>query len=305
MEDKISYEEAYDKICAPLHVFMRKNVREKDLDLFMALSKETNFKSAKELPMRILVPAFVISELRRGFEIGFLIKFFPGVFVGKPQSRLAQLASHLRLARLINKWVIKFGLIRTIPNLKLNFSGLPNWALLDGYFQNPEILLSEESRLFIRDMIFSERRSLFEKITQNKDPVAIHIRRGDYITNGSASQIFRTLPDSYYEGAIKRFSSDRLYLIFSDDYEFADKLAKKINGINVNVLNLSLADEFSLLAYCKDYIIANSTFSWWAAYIGYMSGRTLDVILPSKFSTINNDNPFKYLKLPGWNMFEV
>lgn len=80
MEDKISYEEAYDKICAPLHVFMRKNVREKDLDLFMALSKETNFKSAKELPMRILVPAFVISELRRGFEIGFLI-YLPFVVI--------------------------------------------------------------------------------------------------------------------------------------------------------------------------------------------------------------------------------
>jgi flagellar biosynthetic protein FliP len=80
MEDKIKYEEAYDKICAPLHVFMRKNVREKDLDLFMALSKETNFKSAKELPMRILVPAFVISELRRGFEIGFLI-YLPFVVI--------------------------------------------------------------------------------------------------------------------------------------------------------------------------------------------------------------------------------
>jgi flagellar biosynthetic protein FliP len=59
---------------------MRKNVREKDLDLFMALSKETNFKSAKELPIRILVPAFVISELRRGFEIGFLI-YMPFVVI--------------------------------------------------------------------------------------------------------------------------------------------------------------------------------------------------------------------------------
>ncbi len=80
MEEKISYEEAYEKICAPLHVFMRKNVREKDLDLFMALSKETNIKSAKDLPMRILVPAFVISELRRGFEIGFLI-YLPFVVI--------------------------------------------------------------------------------------------------------------------------------------------------------------------------------------------------------------------------------
>lgn len=80
MEEKISYEEAYDKISSPLHVFMRKNVREKDLDLFMRLGKETNIKEAKDLPMRILVPAFVISELRRGFEIGFLI-YLPFVVI--------------------------------------------------------------------------------------------------------------------------------------------------------------------------------------------------------------------------------
>lgn len=73
MEEKISYEEAYNKVCGPLHIFMRKNVREKDLELFMNLGKETNLKSVKDVPMRILVPAFVISELRRGFEIGFLI----------------------------------------------------------------------------------------------------------------------------------------------------------------------------------------------------------------------------------------
>ena len=73
MEDKISYEQAYDKVCSPLHVFMRKNVREKDLELFMNLGKQTDIKSAKDVPMRILIPAFVISELRRGFEIGFLI----------------------------------------------------------------------------------------------------------------------------------------------------------------------------------------------------------------------------------------
>jgi hypothetical protein len=111
------------------------------------------------------------------------------------------------------------------------------------------------------------------------------------------------LPDSYYEGAIKRFSSDRLYLIFSDDYEFADKLAKKINGINVNVLNLSLADEFSLLAYCKDYIIANSTFSWWAAYLGYDS--TKRVISPLNWYNSSQKNINNSLLMPYFEFIDV
>ncbi len=80
MEEKISYEVAYEKISAPLHVFMRRNVREKDLELFINLSKEKNIKSAKDVSMRILIPAFVISELRRGFEIGFLI-YLPFVVI--------------------------------------------------------------------------------------------------------------------------------------------------------------------------------------------------------------------------------
>jgi flagellar biosynthetic protein FliP len=80
MENKISYEVAYEKICYPLHAFMRRNVREKDLELFINLSKEKDIKSAKDVPMRILVPSFVISELRRGFEIGFLI-YLPFVVI--------------------------------------------------------------------------------------------------------------------------------------------------------------------------------------------------------------------------------
>lgn len=80
MDNQISYDTAYEKISGPLHAFMLKNVREKDLELFMYLSKEKNIKSAKDVPMRILVPAFVVSELRRGFEIGFLI-YLPFVVI--------------------------------------------------------------------------------------------------------------------------------------------------------------------------------------------------------------------------------
>lgn len=80
MEEKISYEEAYEKITSPLHAFMRKNVREKDLELFMRLGRETDIKSAKDISMKTLIPAFVISELRRGFEIGFLI-YLPFVVI--------------------------------------------------------------------------------------------------------------------------------------------------------------------------------------------------------------------------------
>lgn len=80
MEEKISYEQAYEKITNPLHKFMRYNVREKDLALFMKLSKQETVKNPEDISLRVLVPAFVISELRRGFEIGFLI-YLPFVVI--------------------------------------------------------------------------------------------------------------------------------------------------------------------------------------------------------------------------------
>ncbi|MBK8008033.1 MAG: flagellar type III secretion system pore protein FliP [Rhizobiales bacterium] len=66
-------QQAFEKGAAPFRAFMLKNVREKDLALFIDLSREPKPESAEATPLRILVPAFMISELRRAFEIGFLL----------------------------------------------------------------------------------------------------------------------------------------------------------------------------------------------------------------------------------------
>ena len=74
-ENKISEQEAYERITAPFRVFMRAHVREKDLVLFEDLANPNAPEDAQqtEPELRVLIPAFMISELRRGFEIGFLI----------------------------------------------------------------------------------------------------------------------------------------------------------------------------------------------------------------------------------------
>lgn len=75
MENKISEKEAYTQISAPFRAFMRANVRDKDLKLFAELANESLRvrQEDPEIDLRVLIPAFMISELRRGFEIGFLI----------------------------------------------------------------------------------------------------------------------------------------------------------------------------------------------------------------------------------------
>ncbi len=75
IEKKISEQEAFGKIAEPFRGFMLENVRDKDLDLFVDLAAERGIeiRAGDKVAYQILVPAFMISELRRGFEIGFLV----------------------------------------------------------------------------------------------------------------------------------------------------------------------------------------------------------------------------------------
>ena len=71
--EKISYDEAWEKGSAPLRGFMLRQVREKDLELFIELGRLPKPESAEQIPTHVIIPAFVLSELRVAFQIGFLI----------------------------------------------------------------------------------------------------------------------------------------------------------------------------------------------------------------------------------------
>ncbi len=78
--NEITAEVAFERGIIPLRAFMQKNVREKDLKLFVDMSRSDIPNSPDELSLRVLVPAFMISELKRAFEIGFLL-FLPFLII--------------------------------------------------------------------------------------------------------------------------------------------------------------------------------------------------------------------------------
>ena len=71
--NQITEEQAFEKSAAPLKTFMLRQVREHDLTLFMDAAKAPAVATPDETPLKVLIPAFMISELRRAFEIGFLL----------------------------------------------------------------------------------------------------------------------------------------------------------------------------------------------------------------------------------------
>jgi flagellar biosynthetic protein FliP len=70
---KIDYKTAYNRGVEPLRVFMFKQTRQKDIALFIKLSKIKRPKTQKDVPTYVLIPAFMISELKTAFQIGFII----------------------------------------------------------------------------------------------------------------------------------------------------------------------------------------------------------------------------------------
>lgn len=79
MDESITMEQSIDPITEPFHRFMLKHTREKDLELFINIAK-AELEKPEDIPFSILIPSFMISELRRAFEIGFLI-FIPFLII--------------------------------------------------------------------------------------------------------------------------------------------------------------------------------------------------------------------------------
>ena len=80
IQERIDEQTAFDRAVAPFHQFMRGQVREKDVALFTGFARLPAAATPEAIPLRILVPAYMISELKRAFEIGFLL-FIPFIVV--------------------------------------------------------------------------------------------------------------------------------------------------------------------------------------------------------------------------------
>ena len=137
---------------------------------------------------------------------------------------------------------------------------------LYGFFQTEKYFEHIEKQIR-KDFTFKDdiKNECDDLIKQFTNPIALHIRRGDFVWNNKNHP---PLSLDYYKSALELFDSDREVIIFSDDTEwckeqelFADDRFAVAEG----------GDQFydlCLMSMCDDFIIANSTFSWWGAWLG-------------------------------------
>lgn len=172
------------------------------------------------------------------------------------------------------------------------FGGFGNslfqYAYLYSQFKKGEI-----PDIYIQDIRYfepyqEEIRTLFSGDIKPVDMVSLHVRRGDYLGNSFYEDLTKT---DYYERAIEEFPMGTRFLVFcadrqagSDDKSDMEWCKERFKGKQFEFYQGSNElDDFNMMAGCQAHIIANSSFSWWAAFI---SGNK--TIYPSKWYTSGN-----------------
>lgn len=161
---------------------------------------------------------------------------------------------------------------------------------LDGHWQTELYFLPIRTillREFTLAFIYSESFQRLAEEIQNCHAVALHIRRGDYVSNAKTLRIHGTCTPEYYQRAATEIAShhDRLvFYVFSDDIDWTrDNLRLHPHNMRFISRDRSLKDseELILMSMCHHNIIANSTFSWWGAWLNQNPEKI--VIAPSRW----------------------
>lgn len=136
------------------------------------------------------------------------------------------------------------------------------------YFKEIKSIIQNDFKLKT-NLSYIDRNTL--KLINNSDSISIHIRRGDYVSNPIVNQVHGTCSLDYYYDAIDHITrkiDNPHFFIFSDDIEWV-KNNFSINFPNCFVSGKGNEDyiDLTIMKNCKHHIIANSSFSWWGAWL--------------------------------------
>lgn len=175
------------------------------------------------------------------------------------------------------------------------FNNCPDEVSLHGYFQTEKYFKHIKNEIR-QDFQFKEEILIPAKNTISywKNPISLHIRRTDYLNNPNHT----ALDMDYYENALSKFDDSSEVIIFSDDPQWCmnQKLFESdrfmVSQTGSNYLDLCL------MTLCSGHIIANSSFSWWGAWLS----ESNQVVAPSRwFDGSNNEHlDTKDLYLSEW-----
>jgi hypothetical protein len=176
-----------------------------------------------------------------------------------------------------------------------------NNIYLDGYWQNENYFKEIREELLkeftLKNNISNEAKNYLDTI-QESNSISLHIRRGDYLLNDHTNSIHGICDLNYYKKAIKYMNQKiktPIFYIFSDDIAWCKE---KFNFLESKIFvdnTKNAFDDLELMKNCKHNIIANSTFSWWSAWLN--ENRAKIVVAPKTWWL---SRPKKNIVLESW-----
>lgn len=192
---------------------------------------------------------------------------------------------------------------------RAKFHDLPDGTLLNGMFQSwryfSDFRTQIREEIDFRNIVHADTTKRLLEEVRSTESVSIHVRRTDYLAPGNRDK-YNTCTGSYYEKAIhfmkNRYQDARFY-VFSDDIYWCKSnfTGKEFTFCSETGPQGPLHD-FHIMSACRHHIIANSTFSWWSAFLSDAAGQT--VLCPSIW-TLTGDAPISDKLYPGWIPIET
>ena len=151
----------------------------------------------------------------------------------------------------------------------------PQTCCLQGYWQSPKYFSDAEAQIrrefVVRDPLAGANLEVSRQIGACTS-VSLHVRRGDYVDNAHTNRYHGLCGPQYYaaaEALLRERCGDLRLFVFSDDPDWAEANLRFASPVSVVRHNGALRDyeDLRLLSLCRHHIIANSTFSWWGAWL--------------------------------------
>jgi len=157
-----------------------------------------------------------------------------------------------------------------------------NTNAINGYFQSEKYFKDCDSKIReiftikqeIKDALYEKHRELLDR----ENVVAVHLRRGDYLTLPDHHPV---LDLNYFMKAMKKFPKDAIFLVFSDDTEWCKNNFPGIGEKFFIIEGQTDVEDFAMQTMCDHNVIANSSYSWWAAWLNDNPDKV--VVAPSKW----------------------
>ena len=146
------------------------------------------------------------------------------------------------------------------PTFAFNEIPYKNGLLLNGYFQS-EKYLDRDEILNLFEMPDEISKYIHEKYGSFEDIISIHVRRGDYLHKQERHPVLKM---DYYETAIHHFDNSKKFYVFTDDVDWCKE---RFSTTRCQIIQEKDYIDLWMMSLCEHNIIANSSFSWWGAWL--------------------------------------